>query len=99
MRETVKYLTRDLFIELNDKAIRGKMNRTLRANAIKERLEDIKYPVVSVFMSDETVARCNIAVNSRGTEVQLDMLVDDYNPLPTIDLKGRYRGRVYTPVN
>jgi hypothetical protein len=50
-------------------------------------------------MSDETVARCNIAVNNRGTEVQLDMLVDDYNKLPTIDLKGRYRGRVYTPVN
>jgi hypothetical protein len=35
-------------------------------------------------MSDETVARCNIAVDSEGAEVQLDMLVDDYNKLPTI---------------
>ena len=88
MRETVKYLTKNLFIELNDKAIRGKMNRTLRASALKDRLEeDVKFPVVGVLMSDEVVARCNIAIDSSGHDVQLDMLVDDYNKLPTIPVK------------
>jgi len=79
----IKYLTKGLLQSLNAKAIKGKLNRTLKG------LEDLdaylKYPVEQVFMCDDNIARCFIAVGSSAdnlTTVQLDMDLEDYDSLP-----------------
>jgi len=58
----IKYLTKGLLQSLNAKAIKGKLNRTLKG------LEDLdahlKYPVEQVFMCDDEIARCFITVGS-----------------------------------
>lgn len=79
----IKYLTKSLLQSLNVKALKGKFNRTL------ENLENLdaqlKYPVMQVFMSDDHIARCFIAVGPSSdqlTTVQLDMSLEDYDSLP-----------------
>ena len=79
----IKYLTKGLLQSLNAKAIKGKLNRTLKG------LEDLdahlKYPVEQVFMCDDEIARCFIAVGSSADDlktVQLDMWLEDYDSLP-----------------
>ena len=79
----IKYLTKSLLKSLNAKALKGKFNRTL------QNLEDLdaqlKYPVTQVFMCDDYVARCFIAVGPSAdalTTVELDMSLEDYYLLP-----------------
>lgn len=79
----IKYLTKSLLQSLNVKALKGKFNRTL------QNLEDLdaqlKYPVMQVFMCDDYIARCFIAVGPSSdqlTTVQLDMSLEDYDSLP-----------------
>ena len=82
----IKYLTKGLLQSLNAKAIKGKLNRTLKG------LEDLdarlKYPVEQVFMCDDEIARCFITVGSLHSSaddlktVQLDMWLEDYDSLP-----------------
>ena len=84
----VKYLTKDLLIKLNAKALRGKLNRSLQG------LEDLdpgnKYPVTETFLCDDRIIRCWIALlaNEAGKDlaVQLDMDMKDYHELPAVNI-------------
>ena len=84
----VKYLTKDLLIKLNAKALRGKLNRSLQG------LEDLdpgnKYPVTETSVCDESIIGCWIALlaNEAGKDlaVQLDMDMKDYHELPAVNI-------------
>ena len=84
----IKYLTKDLLQSLNAKALRGKLNRTLKG------LEDLdaanKYPVTDTFVCDDRIIRCWIALmaNQAGKDlaVQLDMTIEDYQGLPSVNI-------------
>ena len=48
--ETVKYLTRDFIIKLNNRAIQRNANRTLKARLVSKLADNLKYPIVEQFI-------------------------------------------------
>ena len=68
----VKYLTKDLLIKLNAKALRGKLNRSLQG------LEDLdlgnKYPVTETFVCDDRIIRCWIALLAKELSDQQELV-------------------------
>lgn len=84
----IKYLTKDLLQSLNAKALRGKLNRTLKG--LEDLDPDNKYPVTDTFVCDDRIIRCWVALmaNQAGKDlaVQLDMTIEDYQGLPSVNI-------------
>ena len=84
----VKYLTKDLLVKLNSKALRGKLNRSLKN--LGKLHSDTWFPVVGKFICDDRIIRCRIALsadeNGIDQTAQLDMTIEDYDSLPVTNV-------------
>ena len=84
--ETVKYLTRDFIIKLNNRAIQRNANRTLKAKFVSKLPDNCKNPIVEQLLHNDVEMRCHIAYNDKGNVCVLDIPLSDYNNLPTVDV-------------
>ena len=81
----VKYLTKEQFQRLNDRAIRRKANRTIKPKFIERLSEGLKFPIIETLLHNDVEMRCHIATSSEGDTVWLDITLPDFDVLPTID--------------
>ena len=81
----VKYLTKEQFQRLNDRAIRRKANRTVKPEFIQRLSEGYKFPIIETLLHNDVEMRCNIALSSEGKACWLDISLSDFDVLPTVD--------------
>ena len=93
------YVTKELLIKLNNRAIRRKSNRTLKPKALdklpntladigfegEDATDLIRYPITMVMPHNDVEMRCCFAT-SKGEQLWLDISFKEYEALPTIDI-------------
>ncbi len=81
----VKYLTKEQFTRLNDRAIQRKANRTVEPKFVKRLSDGLKFPIIETLLHNDVEMRCHIATSSEGSTCWLDITLSDFNVLPTVD--------------
>ena len=81
----VKYLTKEQFTRLNDRAIQRKPNRTVEPKFVKRLSDGLKFPIIETLLHNDVEMRCHIATSSEGSTCWLDITLSDFNVLPTVD--------------
>jgi len=81
----VKYLTKEQFARLNDRAIQRKANRTVEPKFVKRLSDGLKFPIIETLLHNDVEMRCHIATSSEGSTCWLDITLSDFNVLPTVD--------------
>jgi len=81
----VKYLTKEQFQRLNDRAIQRNANRTVKPTFVKRLSEGLKFPIIETLLHNDVEMRCHIATGSEGSTVWLDISLSDFDVLPTVD--------------
>lgn len=81
----VKYLTKEQFQRLNNRAIKRNANRTVKRKFIELLTDGLKFPIIETFLHNDVEMRCRIALNSEGNTCWLDISLSDFDVLPTID--------------
>lgn len=76
----ISYLTKEQFIELNEKAIKLKKNRSVERNAYEKIEDGKKLPVMFHMLHNDIEIRTQIAT-SENSVAWLDMDIKDYNNL------------------
>ena len=93
------YVTKELLIKLNNRAIRRKSNRTLKPKALSNfpdtlaeigfegegSTDLIRYPVTMAMPHNDVEMRCCFAT-VKGEQLWLDISFKEYESLPTIEL-------------
>jgi hypothetical protein len=85
-----KFLTYTSFEELNEKAVRNRLNRSVWLNKLPVDVHD-KFPIVLTLVHNDVEMRCEVVLNREGETAWLDMSFDDYNRLPEIELPEQKR--------
>ena len=84
-----KYVTKDLLLLLNSRAIRNKKNRTLTDEFLGHLPDaDIRYPIMFTMMHNDSEIRAmiGIVVEHRVEMVCLDIDFDDFNGIPEVEI-------------
>tara|TARA_R100000773_G_C4193319_1_gene98402 strand:+ start:199 stop:456 length:258 start_codon:yes stop_codon:yes gene_type:complete len=81
----VKYLTKEQFQRLNNRAIKRKANRTVKPKFLERLTDGLKFPIIETFLHNDVEMRCHIALNSEGNTCWLDITLSDFDVLPTVD--------------
>jgi hypothetical protein len=81
----VPYLTKEHFIQLNDRAIRRKANRTLKRKFLDALDDSFKYPIIHTMLHNDVEMRCQIAYSAMGETCWLDISLADFDVLPTVE--------------
>jgi hypothetical protein len=81
----VKYLTKEQFKRLNNRAIQRKANRTVKPSFVERLSEGLKFPIIETLLHNDVEMRCHIATSSEGNTCWLDIALSDFDVLPTID--------------
>ena len=81
----VKYLTKEQFTRLNDRAIQRKANRTVEPKFVKRLSDGLKFPIIETLLHNDVEMRCHIATSSEGSTCWLDITLSDFDVLPTVD--------------
>ena len=79
----VPYLTKELFQQLNDDAVKRKANRAVTDELINSLSDTNKYPIVQTFLHNDIEMRCSIVFNENGNTCWLDIPLKEYHSLPT----------------
>ena len=79
LKSNIAYVTKEQFIELNEKAIRLKKNRSIERTEY-DAIADAKLPVLFNMLHNDVEIRTQIAT-SENTVAWLDMDIKDYNNL------------------
>ena len=81
----ITYLPKDELINLNNKAIKLKLNRTLNQKLLANLPHDNNSPVYMSYATDEHFIRADIGI-TENDRAFLDILIDDFMALPTADI-------------
>jgi hypothetical protein len=81
----VPYLTKELFIQLNDRAVRRKANRTLKRKFLDALDDSFKYPIIHTMLHNDVEMRCQIAYSAMGETCWLDISLADFDVLPSVE--------------
>ena len=81
----VPYLTKEHFIQLNDRAVRRKANRTLKRKFLDALDDSFKYPIIDTMLHNDVEMRCQIAYSVMGETCWLDISLADFDVLPTVE--------------
>ena len=81
----VKYLTKEQFQRLNNRAIKRSANRTVKPKFIDHLSEGLKFPIIETLLHNDVEMRCHIATSSEGSTCWLDITLSDFDVLPTVD--------------
>jgi hypothetical protein len=85
--KTVRVMTKRIVQRLNTAAIKRRENRTLVPSMVNLLSEEQVFPVTQALLTGgDNVMRCRIIFNERGTGAELDIPVDDFNKLPTVNI-------------
>ena len=93
------YVTKELLIKLNNRAIRRKSNRTLKPKALSNfpdtlaeigfegegSTDLIRYPVTMAMPHNDVEMRCSFATHE-GQQMWLDISFKEYEALPSVEL-------------
>lgn len=77
-----RYLTKDLLIALNNKALRRGKNRTLYPAKLAGLDDSVLFPITESLIHNDSEIRCRVVMNANGSTAWLDMDVEDFNSLP-----------------
>jgi putative restriction endonuclease len=83
-RNTLKYLTWDLLVEINESSIKAGRNRTFHIERLPVKRSDL-FPVAFWFPHNDKEIRTEIILNEKGTTGWLDMSMDEFTRLPLED--------------
>jgi hypothetical protein len=81
---TTKFLTYTLFEQLNKKAIKNRLNRSVYFDKLPIDKND-RFPVSLSFLHNDKEIRCEVVLNRDGDTAWLDMSFNDYNGLPEVE--------------
>jgi hypothetical protein len=81
---THRVVTRPILKRLNAKAIRLKLNRTMRPDRIARLSAHQVFPITQAALHNDDHLRCRIILNEEGHAAELDISLDDFNALPTV---------------
>ena len=81
---TTKFLTYTLFEQLNKKAVRQGLNRSVYFDRLPIDKDD-KFPVSLSIIHNDSEMRCEVVLNHDGDTAWLDMSLDDYKDLPEVE--------------
>ena len=79
------YMDKALLIAINNNAIKTNRNRTLIPEKVME-LEDNFFPVVCNMIHNDQEIRCQLVLNAEGATAWLDMPIEVFDQLPTVEL-------------
>ena len=79
------YMDKALLISINNNAIKTNRNRTLIPEKVME-LEDNFFPVVFNMVHNDQEIRCQLMLNNEGATAWLDMPIEVFSQLPTVEL-------------
>ena len=79
------YMDKALLIAINNNAIKKNRNRTLIPEKVME-LEDNFFPVVFNMVHNDHEIRCQLVLNNEGATAWLDMPIEVFSQLPTVEL-------------
>jgi len=79
------YMDKALLIAINNNAIKKNRNRTLIPEKVME-LEDNFFPVVFNMVHNDHEIRCQLMLNNEGATAWLDMPIEVFSQLPTVEL-------------
>lgn len=85
----VKYLTKDLLIDVNEEAIKSKRNRTLYTEKLRELPDGLVFPVGMNLLHNDWEVRAQITVGPSADKLQhvwLDMPIETFNKLPEMEV-------------
>ena len=77
-----KYFTKEELVRANNDAIWRRFNRSLEVEAV-HRLPDLKFPVSFAFPHNDTEVRCQLVLDSKGSQASLDVTFETFDSLPT----------------
>jgi len=78
----IKYLTKELLVRLNDKAILEGKNRSMRPERYEALGDDTLFPIAMSMIYNDSEIRCRVTLDSLGNWFWLDMDVEDFSNLP-----------------
>jgi hypothetical protein len=82
----IRYLTKKTLIELNNKAIKNKKNRTLEPYLLNKLSDTLKFPIVFSMVHNDCEIRAVIRISSNSySSVCLDLDFKDYNKIHKIE--------------
>ena len=81
----IRYLTKKTLIELNNKAIKNKKNRTLEPTLLDKLSDTLKFPIVFSMVHNDCEIRAVIRISSNSySSVCMDMDFKDYKKIHKI---------------
>tara|TARA_Y100000310_G_scaffold235485_1_gene238550 strand:- start:248 stop:520 length:273 start_codon:yes stop_codon:yes gene_type:complete len=81
----IRYLNKKNLIELNDKAIKNKKNRTLEPHLLNKLSDTLKFPIVFSMVHNDSEIRAVIQISSNSAcAVCLDIDFNDYKKIHKI---------------
>ena len=81
---TTKYLTYERFEDLNKKAVRRELNRSLYFDRLPISEDDV-FPISFSLIHNDKEMRCEVVLNAEGETAWLDMSLQDYSGLPEVE--------------
>ena len=83
----IRYLTKKNLIDLNNKAIKNKKNRTLEPSILDKLSDTLKFPIVHSMVHNHCEMRAVVQISSNvGSTVCLDVDFKDYNKINKIEV-------------
>ena len=81
----IRYLTKKNLIDLNNKAIKNKKNRTLEPSLLDKLSDTLKFPIVFSMVHNDCEIRAVIRISSNScSSVCMDMDFKDYKKIHKI---------------
>ena len=82
----IRYLTKKNLIELNDKAIKNKKNRTLEPTLLDKLSDTLKFPIVFSMVHNDCEIRAVVQIfRNSSSVVCLDLDFKDYKKIHKIE--------------
>ncbi len=85
---TIKYYTKSELVRLNNKSIRENRNQCLNTEKLKNLNPKYVYPVVQTLFHNDKEMRTIILLDENNTRGMLDISLNDYNKLNTVETLG-----------
>ena len=81
----IRYLTKKNLIDLNNKAIKNKKNRTLEPSILDKLSDTLKFPIVFSMVHNDCEIRAVVQISSNScNHVCMDLDFKDYNKINKI---------------
>lgn len=84
--KTIRVLTKTLLTRLNRRAIVLNLNRSLRMSSLKRLPDTQVFPVTEALLHNDDHMRVTIILNEAGDRGVLDISLDEFNKLPTVQM-------------